>query len=295
VLLAAVALALPACQGPRPAAGRAAAPAVEPYAAFGAPQRVAIRHYGGEAMEPFITRDGRWLLFNNRNDPRVDTNLHIALRVDDLTFDYRGDLRGANSAALDGVPSTDRDGRLFFVSTRSHAAPGSTLFRARLVETSVSGVEVVAGMSLRKPGMVTFDAEVSADGSLLFVADGEFGEWPVPRTADLAIAARDGDGFRRLPAGARLLQNINTPALEYAPAVSADLLELFFTRAAAADGQVPVILRAVRPRADAAFEPPQPVAAITGFAEAPALSPDGRSLYYHRQEGGRYVIYRVAR
>jgi hypothetical protein len=40
---------------------------------------------------------------------------------------------------------------------------------------------------------------------------------------------------------------------------------------------------------------PQRVSAITGFVEAPALSPDGRALYYHKLEGGRFVIYRVAR
>jgi len=43
-------------------------------------------------MEPFITRDGRYLLFNNSNDPLVDTNLHYAERIDDLTFAYRGEI-----------------------------------------------------------------------------------------------------------------------------------------------------------------------------------------------------------
>ena len=76
---------------------------------------VTIRGYSGDAMEPFITRDGRYLLFNNRNDPSVDTQLHFAERVDDVTFDHRGELLGANSAALDGVPSLDSAGTLYFV------------------------------------------------------------------------------------------------------------------------------------------------------------------------------------
>src|SRR5690349_21866005 len=124
----------------------AAPPGLE-YRAFGAPQRVAIRGYGGDAMEPFITRDGRYLLFNNRNDPRVDTNLHYAERVDDVTFDYRGELKGANSPALDGVASVDRDGNLFFISTRSYGQTLSTVYRGRFNGGAVSGVELVQGVS----------------------------------------------------------------------------------------------------------------------------------------------------
>ena len=67
-----------------------------------------IRGYDGDAMEPFITKDGRWLLFNNRNDPRINTDLHFAARVDDLTFTYKGEIKGVNTAALEGVPSVDQ-------------------------------------------------------------------------------------------------------------------------------------------------------------------------------------------
>lgn len=37
--------------------------------AFADPERVTIQGYDGDAMEPFLSRDGRFLLFNNRNDP----------------------------------------------------------------------------------------------------------------------------------------------------------------------------------------------------------------------------------
>jgi hypothetical protein len=33
----------------------------------------------------------------------------------------------------------------------------------------------------------------------------------------------------------------------------------------------------------------------TGFVEGPTLSPDEKSLYYHKREGGVFVIYRVTR
>src|SRR3954471_21572448 len=200
------------------------------YTGFGTPQQVAIRAYAGDAMEPFITRDGRYLLFNNRNDPRIDTNLHCAERVDDLTFDYRGELKGANSPALDGVASVDRDGNLFLISTRSYAQTLSTVYRGRFEAGAVTGVNLVQDISLHRPGMVIFDAEISPGGEVLFLVDGEFTGGSNPQSADIAVAIREGARFRRHPASSEFMRNVNTAALEYAPTVSADLLELFFTR-----------------------------------------------------------------
>jgi hypothetical protein len=276
---------------------------------FGTPQRVTIRGYDGDAMEPFITRDGRHLLFNNRNDPGVDTRLHVARRIDDVMFDYRGEIKGSNTPALDAVPSLDRHGNLFFISTRSYTSTLSTIHRGRFDVGQVSDVELVEGVSRRKRGIISFDAEISGDGETLFVVDGRFTGGPVPQSADIDIAIRDGNVFRRLPTARGLLKKVNTRALEYAPALSGDLLELFFTRLASSSG-TPIILRATRKSVDAPFGPPRQVTTITGFVEAPTLSGDGRSLYYHlredgrredgrredgRREDGRFRIYRVAR
>lgn len=262
------------------------------YGGFRAPERVAIRGYGGDAMEPFIARDGRYLFFNNSNDPKVDTNLHYAERVDDVTFDYRGEVKGANSKALDGVASMDRAGNFFFVSTRSYEKTLSTLYRGTFASGVLTNVALVPGVSLNRQGMLIFDAEVSPGGEVVFVADGEFTGGPLPRSADIAVAVREGSVFRRHPASAAFMKNVNSGALEYAPAISADLLELFFTRAA---GREIAIYRSARASRDEPFGVPQRVVAITGFVEAPSLSGDGRSLYYHRRDGDRYVIYRVAR
>lgn len=293
--IAALLSVIPAC-APRQADDRATSSPVAEYRAFGAPQRVTIRGYEGDAMEPFITKDGQYLLFNNRNDPRTNTNLHFAMRLDDLTFQYRGEIKGVNTPVLEGVPSLDREGNLFFVSVRSYQETLSTLYRGRFIDGVVYGVELVAGVSQRKPGIVMFDAEIAADGRTLFVVDGLFTGGPVPKTADVAIAVRNGTGFRRLPSSSDLLKNINTNGLEYAPAISSDLLELFFTRIPASSGvPQPVILRSTRRSIEEPFGLPEKVAAITGFVEAPTLTNDGRGLYYHKLDGNRYVIYRVAR
>jgi hypothetical protein len=108
--------------------------------AFRNPRRVTIQGYQGDAMEPFLTRDGRYLLFNNSNDPAVDTNLQYAERIDDLRFVYKGEIDGVNTPALEGVPTIDRNGTLYFVSTRSYAVTLSTLFRGRFDRGRVSTV-----------------------------------------------------------------------------------------------------------------------------------------------------------
>jgi hypothetical protein len=53
----------------------------------------------------------------------------------------------------------------------------------------------------------------------------------------------------------------------------------------------------VSPRTDASspFGGTRKITAATGFVEAPTLSPDGKSLYYHKREGSLFVIYRVTR
>lgn len=65
---------------------------------------------------------------------------------------------------LEGVPSMDRDGWLYFISTRSYRESLSTVYRARFTNGSVTDVRIVEGVSRRQMGQVSFDAEISADG-----------------------------------------------------------------------------------------------------------------------------------
>jgi hypothetical protein len=263
---------------------------------FTHPQAVVLQGYAGDAMEPFLTRDGHYLLFNNSNDPSVNTDLHYAERLDELTFQYRGEIEGVNTPALEGVPSLDLSGILYFVSTRSYADTLSTLYSGRFSAGRVSSVGLVAGVSRNESGLLNFDAEIDPDGTLLYFVDGRFAGGAVPETADIVIAQRVGFGFERLANSAALLDKVNTSALEYAPTISADGLELFFTRFdAERSPREPTILRAWRSRPDAPFEVPEREQALEGFVEAPSLSLDGSSLYYHKKENGRFVLYRASR
>ena len=73
----------------------------------GKPVPVTIQGYHGDAMEPFVSPDGKYLFFNNRNDAGTDTNLYFARRVNDTTFSYGGADRRRQQSALDAVASID--------------------------------------------------------------------------------------------------------------------------------------------------------------------------------------------
>jgi hypothetical protein len=258
---------------------------------FSNPQRVSIRGYDGDAMEPFLSRDGKILFFNNLNDPKVNTDLYWAERVDDLTFQFKGEVGGVNTPALEGVASLDRDGMFYFVSPRSYDRTASTLYRGHFSRGTVTHVELVPGVSLAKPGIVNFDAEISADGNTLYFVESQF-EHGGPRSARILFARRNGNVFLRSADSERILQTINTGALNYAPATSKSELELFFTRV---DPDGPKIYLTARRDTAAPFGEPVRIQAASGFVEGPTLSSDGKSLYYHKKENGHFVIYRVTR
>lgn len=273
--------------------------------AFGAPRRVTIAGYDEAlgAMEPFITRDGRYLVFNSQPRDGVPPDLHYAERVDELTFRYRGPVRGANSPSVDGAPSLDANGQLYFVSPRDYAARLATLHTARFVDGGVSGLRLVAGdVAPGRPGMLNMDAEISADGRTLYYC---INEWNVrhniPKTSDLRVAHLTADGFVTAPDSREIFAAINSDALEYAPALSADERELYFTRArfAFANGELvgaaSQIMVATRATTAGPFGTPRRIASISGFVEGPTIAPDGRRLYYHRRDGDRFRLYLVAR
>jgi len=255
---------------------------------------IEIQGYDGDAMEPFIAPNTGDLLFNNKNSPPELTDLHWARRIDDGHFQYIGLIDGANSSALDGVPSIDESGTIYFVSTRSYDETLSTLYRGHWSNGVVTQVEIVPGVSRELAGFVNFDAEISRDGDSLFYVEGHFSGKAVPDSADIALAHRMGDRFVRDTFSDVLLASVNSPALEYAPAISADRRELFFTRLDP-HARTIAIYRVKRSGAGQAFGPAERVAAADGFVEAPALSPDGNILYFHRLDAGRFHICRADR
>lgn len=269
------------------------------YGGFIGPQVVTIEGYSGSAMEPFITPDGRYLLFNSSNvEPNI-ASLQLATRIDAQTFLYQGELEGATvnePGVLSGTPTVDRSGSLFFVSPRSYAETLSTIYAAQFSSGQVTDVHLLQGVSGEVPGFVDFDVTVSFGGSALYVSVGDFRGGSGPTSASIRLYDRLGDGFILDPASSTTLHTVNAVAkLDYAPGISSDGLELFFTAANPAIGQAPTIYRAARASPSKPFGPAQRIAAITGFAEAPSISADGTTLYYHELVGSQYRIQSVTR
>lgn len=260
------------------------------------PEHVDIDGYTGHAMEPFLSCDSQVLLFNNRNTPEDQTDVHWATRVTDNRFSYQGRVAGVNTAALEGVPSMDCSGNLYFVSPRSYDATLSTIYAAKFKDGRATDVHLVAGVSRKEHGIVNFDAEISSSGQELYAVDGLFDASGGPQTADIFLANQKGEGFVRAPRSAQIFANVNTDDLEYAPAVSRDGLELFFTRLSGAWFWRTLTMEYSRRSArDQPWGKSTSIASIKGYVEAPAISRNGKILYFHKDVDGRFEIFLVRR
>lgn len=259
------------------------------------PKRVEIVGYNDDAMEPFVSRDGRYLLFNNLNQPTTNTDIHFAERKDDFTWLYRGKVNGVNTPDLEGCPTMDRDGRMFFVSPRNYANTLCTIYTGLFKDGNVTGVQMLESISRKQPGIVNFDVDVSPDGKTLVFVDSRFKPGAGPQSAVLVIATWDGTRFVRSSESSRQLSLVNKAgALQYAPTISADTLTLYFTRFDPHGGfPGPQIYRSTRPSPDAPFGQAVHLAGLGDYVEGSALSPDERLLYFHRQDGQRFNLYAV--
>ncbi|MCE9522191.1 MAG: hypothetical protein K8S25_07130 [Alphaproteobacteria bacterium] len=255
-------------------------------------QAVRIEGYADEAMEPFISRDGRFLFFNTRNDPGENTNIHFA-ELTGTDFVYRGILQGTISYALDGTPTMSADGKFCFVSPRDYRRALISTYCGTFDGKRVNNAEPTTTLPGERLGRLIFDVELSADGKSLLFAEGTFSGGDVPDSADLYFATPGPRGFVRSPDSAKIFAAVNTDELEYAPALSADGLELYFTRLTGIPlFKSPKLFRARRASVDEPFGKPQKLETLEGFVEGPSLAPDG-TLYFHKRVNDRYEIWRV--
>jgi hypothetical protein len=262
------------------------------------PGPVLIQGYQGSAMEPFISPDGRYLFFNNQNDPAVNTNLHFAERISKLSFRYLGELPGANSAVLDAAASIDQSGHFYFTTVRDYDRTMNSLYSGDFNGKAVTNLHPVPGdISPTTPATINMDVSISPDGQTLYISRAViFPGAPAPKMSELLIARLSAGIFKIDPNSSSIMQNINTTALQYAPAISANGLELFFTRASQnTNGASLRIMLATRNSLHEPFSEPRVLKALTGFVEAPSVSLDEKELFYHKKVEQRYVIYRAER
>ena len=269
---------------------------------FGAEIDVTINGLIFDAMEPFISADETYLFFNNLNDG-VNTKLYYATKVNDSTFDYVGEVNGTNQATpphLDAVPNIDADNNFYWTSTRNYPSELNKLFYGTFCAGNVSDIGRVSGdFNKNVPGWLVMDHGISYDGQLLYYNHARFdnNDCTGPCETELGIAQKLNDStFQKLTNSDRILQNItDSDYIYYAPCISSDNLELYFTRYL--KGEITSatafeICVATRGNSSAEFSTPQILFSdvVSNLIEAPTITTDKRIIYYHRKTRDSHII-----
>lgn len=263
---------------------------------FSNPTRVSILGYTGDAMEPFLSPDGEFLFFNNSNVDPTKTQLFFATKVDKNNFQFVGPVNGANlSGILSAVASVDERGNFYFISLRSYSTDFNTLYGGFFNSGVFAGLyEVVDDFNVKQPGVVVSDASVGADGQTMVYTREVLGESPA---AFLYLANKHGDSFVTDPNSEVILQNVNAAGLlTYAGDLSSSGLVLYYSQSNPTL-QIFQILMSTRSSLLRCFGPPAVILATgaTNAAEAPTISPDGSTLYYHQLVNGVYEIFEMSK
>lgn len=259
--------------------------------------------------EPFVSRDGRFLFFNS-GEHENHKDLYYAVWRDG-GWRYQGEIGPHINTAknVEGNPTMDASYDFYYIDSAKQTMARSGHFNP--LTGQLDGLHDVAGIPEKeiKPFRSfqgNMGVEISADGKTLYFsrATWKMNAFWLGRfiDSDIFFAQRRDSRFIYDEKQARtIMQNINTRDMEYAASISADGLELFFTRLAIDDlekGRIhSQIMRAARTDPAAPFGLPQPITAIgsSGFVEAPAIGPDGSELYYHKREGKKFRLYKVVR
>jgi len=268
--------------------------------AFRNERKVTIIGYQSDAMEPFITKDDRYLLFNNNGSNK---DLFYAEYVNDTTFTFKGQISGVNSPYADATPSLDSSGHFFFMSTRDLDSTFKTVFCGTFSRGAVRDVRRVEGsVNIALPYWINMGAAVSYDGRFLFVSNARFTpEGKFDFKGNIHLSSKSGTDFNLMSDEDKILANINTSdAAQYAPELSANGLELFYSQVRATSPPTFALCYAQRKNVNAPFA--KPVYITIPFkdnpnatVEAPTLSFDGKRLYYHKKAGSTFSVFMLER
>jgi len=272
------------------------------YPSFGSEIEVTINGLSFDAMEPFLSPNGSYLFFNNINDG-INTKLYYATKINDSTFNFVGELIGTNqttSPHLDAVADLDINGNFYWTSTRNYPAELNNLFHGNFSDGTVSNIQRVQGdFNMNIPGWLVMDHGISLDGQYLYFSNARFDDTNCQGVCEtvLGVAQKvDASIFSTLPNSDSILQNINNANyIYYAPCISSDNLELYFTRylkGTITAATVFDICVAVRPSSSAEFSVPKILFSetISNLVEAPALSVDKNIMYYHQKTSDSHRI-----
>jgi len=265
-------------------------------------QKVTITGYSSDAMEPFITKNGNFLFFNNYQGIN-GKELYYAERINDTTFEFKGEIQGVNSAVVDGNPTMDENNNFYFISTRNIDTGIKTIYSGTFNNGIVTGLHEINGtINITTPYWINMGVEVSKNGNTLFTSNAKFniGE-NFPHKGNIRFAVKNGNEFNIPNNEADILVNINTDAaIEYAGELSANELELFYSQVTLSNPPLFKLYYAKREQVDKKFGKPiritEPfIENLNAFVEAPSLSNDGKRLYYHKLENDVFSIFMLSR
>lgn len=278
--------------------------AIQPlaYPSFGAESAINIDGLSFDAMEPFISPDGNYLFFNNLNDG-LETKLFFATKINNSNFTYIGPLPGTNQLIaphLDAVADMDANGSFYWTSTRDYPNQLDTLFCGTINSGNVTNGERVHGdFNKNSSGWLVMDHNITEDGTYLYFNNGRFDTQNCqgPCETNIGIAKKiTSTLFNTLQNSTFLLEKVNDESyINYAPAITSDNLELYYTRYL--KGQITTntifeICVAIRNTKEASFSAPKVLFSETTatLVEAPTLTRDKKIMYYHKKSGNLYKI-----
>lgn len=272
------------------------------YPSFGSEIDVDIVGLTFDAMEPFISPDGNYLFFNNINDG-INTKLYYATKINDSTFNFVGELIGTNQITaphLDAVADMDSESNFYWTSTRNYPAELNNLFRGTFTSGTVMNIERVRGdFNMNIPGWLVMDHGISLDGAFLYFNNARFDSQNCqgPCETNIGVAQKvNATTFNTLPNSTSILQNINDANfIYYAPCISSDNLELYYTRylkGTITPDTIFEICVAVRNNPLDNFSIPKVLfsESIANLIEAPTLTVEKEIIYYHKKTANSHKI-----
>ncbi len=266
---------------------------------FGNEIHVKINGLTFDAMEPALSTDGNALFFNSLNNGTT-TSLFYAAKVNDSTFNYVGAVPIVNQTItprLDAVASLDSVNNFYWVSTRNYPSNFDNLHRIRFLTSGYTNFGRVHGdFYIYSPGWLIMDAGINFYGNKLIYCNAFFNNCAnaVPCIASMGIATKLNDStFNKDANTTTIMANINDTVnyIVYAPALTKDGLELYYTRLLKNSTQTEIMV-STRTNTTSAFGPPTVLVGAPYIApEAPTISTDKSKMYYHRKNGSLFEIY----
>jgi len=264
-------------------------------------KQVSIIGLTEDAMEPFISLDGDYLFFNNLNDG-INTRLYYAERLNDSTFNFIGELNGTNQTVpphLDAVAGLDSLNNFFWVSLREYPLEFDNLFHGEFTAENVTNIGRMHGdFYIYAPGWILMDHGISYNGQFMYFNNARFEDCPGPCETRIGVAQKENDStYTMLENSTQIMQSVNdTNYKNYAPAVTKDELELYYTRflkGPITQNSVSEICVVVRNSPTDNFSVPQVLfsgSILNSFIEAPTITTDKQIMYYHKKIDGIYRI-----